>query len=55
MRAVGDSRRTFYFLVVCALLNTVLDLLFVLVFDMGVEGVYYHRVKLDKIKLVEDR
>ena len=39
LRAVGDSRRPFYFLVVCAVLNTVLDLLFVLVLDMGVQGV----------------
>lgn len=39
LRAVGDSQRPFYFLVVSALLNTVLDLLFVLVFGMGVEGV----------------
>lgn len=39
LRAVGDSRRPFYFLVVCALLNTALDLLFVLKFRMGVEGV----------------
>lgn len=39
LRAVGDSRRPFYFLVVSALLNTGLDLLFVLVFHMGVEGV----------------
>ena len=39
LRAVGDSQRPFYFLVVCAILNTVLDLLFVLVFQMGVEGV----------------
>ncbi len=39
LRAVGDSQRPFYFLVVCALLNTVLDLLFVLGFGMGVEGV----------------
>ena len=39
LRAVGDSKRPFYFLVVCALMNTVLDLLFVLVFKMGVEGV----------------
>lgn len=39
LRAVGDSRRPFYFLVVCAVLNTVLDLLFVLTFDMGVAGV----------------
>ena len=39
LRAVGDSKRPFYFLVVCALLNTALDLLFVLVFKMGVTGV----------------
>ncbi len=39
MRAIGDSRRPFYFLVVSALLNIVLDLIFVLLFHMGVEGV----------------
>ena len=39
LRAVGDSRRPFYFLVVCAVLNTALDLLFVIQFKMGVQGV----------------
>jgi len=39
LRAVGDSQRPFYFLVVSAVLNTVLDLVFVLACDMGVEGV----------------
>ncbi len=39
LRAVGDSKHPFYFLVVCAVMNTVLDLLFVLVFGMKVEGV----------------
>ena len=39
LRAVGNSRYPFYFLVVSAVLNTALDLLFVLVFHMGVEGV----------------
>lgn len=39
LRAVGDSQRPFYFLVICAILNTMLDLLFVLVFKMGVAGV----------------
>ncbi len=39
LRAVGDSQRPFYFLVVCAVMNTVLDLVFVLVFHMGVQGV----------------
>ncbi|MBQ9325138.1 MAG: MATE family efflux transporter [Clostridia bacterium] len=39
LRAVGDSRRPLYFLILSALLNTVLDLLFVLGFDMKVNGV----------------
>ena len=39
LRAVGDSRRPFYFLLVSALTNTVLDLLFVLVFGWGTAGV----------------
>jgi len=39
LRAVGDSRRPFYFLAVSALTNTVLDLVFVLAFNMGVKGV----------------
>ncbi|OUQ81643.1 MATE family efflux transporter [Flavonifractor sp. An100] len=41
LRAVGDSKRPFYFLVVSAVLNIILDLVFVLVFHMGVEGVAY--------------
>ena len=41
LRAVGDSRRPFYFLLVAAALNTGLDLLFVIAFGMGVEGVAY--------------
>ncbi len=39
LRAVGDSRRPFYFLAVAAVINTVLDLVFVFWFDMGVAGV----------------
>ena len=39
LRAVGDSRRPFYYLMVCAVMNTVLDLVFVICFDMGVQGV----------------
>ena len=41
LRAVGDSQRPFYFLVLSASLNIVLDLLFVLAFHMGVAGVAY--------------
>ena len=44
LRAVGDSRRPFYFLVVSALLNIGLDLLFVINFDMGVAGVAWATV-----------
>ena len=38
LRAVGDSRRPLLFLIACCALNIVLDLLFVLVFHMGVPG-----------------
>lgn len=38
LRAVGDSRRPLYFLIVSAVINTVLDLLFVAVCDMGIAG-----------------
>lgn len=39
LRAVGDSRRPFIFLVVAAVTNTVLDLVFVIAFGWGVAGV----------------
>lgn len=41
LRAVGDSRRPLYFLLVSCVINIVLDLLFVISFDMGVAGVGY--------------
>ena len=41
LRAVGDSRRPLYFLIFSALMNTLLDLVFVVVFKMGIEGVAY--------------
>ncbi|MBE6958737.1 MAG: MATE family efflux transporter [Ruminococcaceae bacterium] len=52
LRAVGDSKRPFYFLVICALLNTGLDLLFVLAFGMGVEGVALATVMAQGISAV---
>ena len=39
LRAVGDSKRPLYFLIVASIINVVLDLLFVLVFNLGVMGV----------------
>lgn len=41
LRAVGDSDRPFYYLIVSAVTNIILDLLFVFVFKMGVIGVAY--------------
>lgn len=38
LRAVGDSKRPFYFLVVSTVTNILLDFLFIAVFRMGVEG-----------------
>ena len=39
LRAVGDSKRPLYFLILCTVLNLLLDLLFVPVFRWGVAGV----------------
>lgn len=39
LRAVGDSRRPVLYLTAAAIVNTVLDMLFVIVFHMGVTGV----------------
>lgn len=38
LRAVGDSRRPLYFLIASCMVNIVLDVLFVLGFEMGVAG-----------------
>lgn len=39
LRAVGDSKRPLYFLIICCLLNVVMDIIAVLVFNLAVEGV----------------
>ncbi len=41
LQAVGDTRRPLYFLCVSAVVNTLLDLAFVLWFHLGVAGVAY--------------
>ncbi len=41
LRAVGDTRRPLLFLCFSSILNTVLDLIFVIVFDLGIAGVAY--------------
>lgn len=41
LRAVGDTRRPLLFLCFSSILNTLLDLLFVIVFHLGIAGVAY--------------
>lgn len=44
LRATGDSRRPLYYLCVSSIVNIVLDVVFVVVFHMGVAGVGYATV-----------
>ena len=52
LRAVGNSTRPFYYLVVSAVINTVLDLVFVLHFDMGVAGVAWATIIAQAISAI---
>ena len=44
LRALGDSKRPLYFLVIAALLNIVLDLAFIIIFRLGAAGAAYATV-----------
>lgn len=44
LRALGDSKSPLYFLIISALINVVLDVVFIVVFRMGVEGCAYATV-----------
>ena len=44
LRAVGDSRRPLYFLIASSFVNIVFDLVFVIVFKLGVAGAAYATV-----------
>lgn len=44
LRALGDSKSPLYFLIISALVNVVLDVVFIVVFLMGVEGCAYATV-----------
>ena len=52
LRAVGDSNRPFYFLIITAVLNTILDLVFVIVFHMGVAGVAWATIIAQAVSAV---
>ena len=44
LRALGDSKSPLYFLMISAVINIILDILFIVVFHMGVEGCGYATV-----------
>lgn len=44
LRAIGDSKRPFYFLIVGCILNIILDIIFLLPLKMGVAGAAYATV-----------
>lgn len=39
LRAIGDSKRPLYFLIIASVINVVIDLVFVINFNLGVKGV----------------
>ena len=41
LRALGDSKTPLYFLIIASIVNIVLDLVFIINFDMGVAGAAY--------------
>lgn len=52
LRALGDSKTPLIFLILCSLLNVVLDLLFVVVLKMGVAGAAFATVLSEAIAAV---
>ncbi|MDO4329582.1 MAG: MATE family efflux transporter [Lachnospiraceae bacterium] len=52
LRAVGDSRRPLYYLCISSVVNILLDLLFVVVFGMGIAGVGYATVIAQAVSAV---
>jgi putative MATE family efflux protein len=52
LRAVGDSKRPLYFLVVSSLVNVVLDLVFVLAFHWGIAGVVYATIISEAVSAI---
>ena len=52
LRAVGDTTRPLVFLIITSILNTLLDLLFVIVFHMGIAGVAYATILAQAVSAV---
>lgn len=52
LRAVGDSKRPLFFLIVSSLINVVLDLVFVVKFHWGIAGAAYATIIAESISAV---
>ncbi len=52
LRAVGDTRRPLMFLILTSIVNTILDLVFVIGFKMGIEGVAFATIISQMISAV---
>jgi putative MATE family efflux protein len=52
LRAVGDTRRPLYYLIISGMLNVVLNLVTVIVFHMGVAGVAYATIASELLSAV---
>lgn len=52
MRALGDAKTPLFFLIVASILNVVLDLLFVVALDMGVNGAAWATVTAQAVSAV---
>ena len=52
LRAVGDSTRPLYYLIICTVINTILDLVFVKQLHMGVAGAAYATVIAQTISTI---
>ncbi|MDD4573669.1 MAG: MATE family efflux transporter [Sphaerochaeta sp.] len=52
LQAVGDSRHPLYFLIIAAVLNIVLDVLFVGFFKMGIEGTAYATIISQAVSVI---
>ena len=52
LRAIGDSKTPLYFLILSSVLNIILDLVFVIIFRMGVAGVAYATVASQVVSAV---
>ncbi len=52
LRAVGDSRRPLYFLIICCFVNIFLDILFVVFLHMGVKGAAFATVASQAVSAI---